>query len=70
MRRRTASSAEQESLADLEDVNFDELLSGLDDYVTPVADPQADQDKAAEVLAELEALQQSQSHSQRQKKKS
>ena len=60
----TASSAEQESLADLEDVNFDELLSGLDDYVTPVADPQADQDKAAEVLAELEALQQSQSHSQ------
>ncbi len=60
----TASSAEQESLADLEDVNFDELLSGLDDYVTPVTDPQADQDKAAEVLAELEALQQSQSNSQ------
>ena len=55
------SSAEQESLADLEDVNFDELLSGLDDYVTPVADPQTDQNKAAEVLAELEALQQSQS---------
>ena len=55
------SSAEQESLADLEDVNFDELLSGLDDYVTQVADPQTDQNKAAEVLAELEALQQSQS---------
>jgi FimV-like protein len=55
------SSAEQESLADLDDVNFDELLSGLDDYVTQVADPQTDQNKAAEVLAELEALQQSQS---------
>jgi len=57
----TESSAEQESLADLEDVNFDELLSGLDDYAAPVADPQTDQHKAAEVLAELEALQQSQS---------
>ncbi|ALZ74479.1 FimV/HubP family polar landmark protein [Rheinheimera sp. F8] len=54
-------SAEQESLTDLEDVNFDELLSGLDDYAAPVTDPQTDQHKAAEVLAELEALQQSQS---------
>lgn len=57
----TEPSAEQESLTDLEDVNFDELLSGLDDYAAPVADPQTDQHKAAEVLAELEALQQSQS---------
>ncbi len=49
-----------DNLTELEDVNFDELLSGLDDFVVPVADPQTDQHKAAEVLAELDALQQSQ----------
>lgn len=52
--------AEQDELTSLDDVNFDELLSGLDEFSEPVADPQTDQHKAAEVLAELEELQQSQ----------
>lgn len=56
-----AVATEAESLTELEDMNFDELLSGLDEFSAPVADPSADQHKAAEVLAELDALQQSQS---------
>ncbi|WP_031571722.1 FimV/HubP family polar landmark protein [Rheinheimera texasensis] len=56
-----ALTAEQSELHQLDDVNFDELLSGLDEFASPVADPLADQHKAAEVLAELEQLQQSQS---------
>lgn len=54
-------SAEQDELSGLDETNFDELLAGLDEFSSPVADPQADQHKAAEVLAELEQLQQSQS---------
>jgi len=57
----TTLTAEQSELHQLDDVNFDELLSGLDEFAAPVADPLADQHKAAEVLAELEQLQQSQS---------
>ena len=57
----SVDSVEQETLADLDQVNFDELLSGLDDFTPAVSDPVADQHKAAEVLAELEQLQQSQS---------
>lgn len=57
----TALTAEQSELHQLDDMNFDELLSGLDDFAAPVADPLADQHKAAEVLAELEQLQQGQS---------
>lgn len=57
----TALTAEQTELHQLDDMNFDELLSGLDDFAAPVADPLADQHKAAEVLAELEQLQLSQS---------
>jgi len=40
------------------------LLSGLDDFAAPVTDTRVDQHKAAEVLAELEALQHSQSRYQ------
>lgn len=54
-------TAEQSELHQLDDMNFDELLSGLDDFAAPVADTLADQQKAAEVLAELEQLQQGQS---------
>lgn len=57
-------NAERKTLADLEEVNFDELLSGLDDFAAPVTDTRVDQHKAAEVLAELEALQHSQSRYQ------
>ena len=57
----TVLTAEQSELHQLDDMNFDELLSGLDDFAAPVADPLADQHKAAEVLAELEQLQQGQS---------
>ncbi len=60
----TLLTAEQSELHQLDDMNFDELLSGLEDFAAPVADPQADQQKAAEVLAELEQLQQGQSRYQ------
>jgi len=57
----SAQTTEQSELHQLDELNFDELLSGLDDFAAPVADPAADQHKAAEVLAELEQLQQGQS---------
>lgn len=62
----TEIQPEDEQLNALDELNFDELLSELDESPETALQPEADAQKAAEVLAELELLQQSQSRAEAQ----